>query len=310
MSKPVSVLTVPAFKDNYLWLIHDGCNAAAVDPGDAAPILAALKEHGLTLTAILLTHHHADHIGGVPELLRRFSVPVFGPRHDGIAAVTVPLGEGDSVEVPGLHLTLRVLDVPGHTRGHIAYVRDGAEPWVFCGDTLFAGGCGRLFEGTPAQMAGSLAKLAALPEAQGSTTLRAAGISYSTQLVATTADLPLVRNWPVAKGSFVTPADQRSYAAVVVLGQTVAQLTFPDDPDPVGRYLLMGNVPFQVIGVMSPKGATQWDSDQDDVVMVLFTANREVFGLRRTRPPEEPEKPSEEPEKEPAQPDERPVAER
>jgi len=165
MSKPVSVLTVPAFKDNYLWLIHDGHNAAAVDPGDAAPILAALRQHGLTLTAILLTHHHADHIGGVPGLLAQFPVPVFGPRHDGIAAVTVPLGEGDHMAVPGLDLSLRVLDVPGHTRGHIAYIRDGTEPWVFCGDTLFAGGCGRLFEGTPAQMTESLGKLAALPEA-------------------------------------------------------------------------------------------------------------------------------------------------
>jgi hydroxyacylglutathione hydrolase len=165
MSKPVSVLTVPAFRDNYLWLLHDGRNAAAVDPGDAGPILAALHEHGLTLTAILLTHHHADHIGGVPGLLARFPVPVFGPRNDGIAAVTVPLGEGDRVEVPGLDLALRVLEVPGHTLGHIAYARDGSEPWLFCGDTLFAGGCGRLFEGTPAQMADSLGKLAALPDA-------------------------------------------------------------------------------------------------------------------------------------------------
>ena len=159
------MLTVPAFRDNYLWLIHDGRNAAVVDPGDAAPILAALQEHGLALTAILLTHHHADHIGGVPALLERFQVPVFGPRHDGIAAVTVALGEGDRVDVPGLDLALRVLDVPGHTLGHIAYVCDGAEPWLFCGDTLFAGGCGRLFEGSPEQMAASLGKLAALPEA-------------------------------------------------------------------------------------------------------------------------------------------------
>jgi hydroxyacylglutathione hydrolase len=165
MTNPVSVLTVPAFQDNYLWLIHDGNHAAVVDPGDAAPILAALNDHGLVLTAILLTHHHADHIGGVPRLLQHYPVPVFGPENDGIAAVTQRLAEGGGFMVPGLDLHLRVLDVPGHTKGHIAYVRDGAEPWVFCGDTLFAGGCGRLFEGTPEQMTASLGKLSALPGA-------------------------------------------------------------------------------------------------------------------------------------------------
>jgi len=158
------VLAVPAFKDNYLWLVHDGVHAAVVDPGDAEPILAALAAHHLTLTAILLTHHHADHIGGVPALLASTDVPVFGPRADGITAVTVPLAEGDRVEVPGLALRLRVLDVPGHTLGHIAYVSETPDAnWLFCGDTLFAGGCGRLFEGSPAQMRDSLAKLAALP---------------------------------------------------------------------------------------------------------------------------------------------------
>lgn len=164
-SRALSVLALPAFQDNYLWLIHDGVHAAIVDPGDAAPVLAALEQHHLTLKAILLTHHHADHTGGVPALLRHADVPVFGPRADGIDAVTVPLAEGDLVQVPGLELTLRVLDVPGHTRGHIAYVREtpGAH-WLFCGDTLFGAGCGRLFEGTPGQMADSLGKLAALPE--------------------------------------------------------------------------------------------------------------------------------------------------
>jgi hydroxyacylglutathione hydrolase len=160
----LAVLAVPAFKDNYLWLIHDGVHAAAVDPGDAGPILAALQSHKLALTAILLTHHHADHIGGVDGLLERFAVPVFGPEHDGIAAVTQPVSEGDRVSVPGLDLELDVLEVPGHTKGHIAYVRRSGLHWLFCGDTLFAGGCGRLFEGTPEQMVVSLSKLAALPE--------------------------------------------------------------------------------------------------------------------------------------------------
>jgi hydroxyacylglutathione hydrolase len=134
-------------------------------PATGQPILDALRANGLTLTAILLTHHHADHIGGVPQLLAEYSVPVYGPRNDNIAAVTHPLGEGDRVQVPGLALELSVLDVPGHTLGHIAYVSEtpGAH-WLFCGDTLFGAGCGRLFEGTPAQMAASLAKLAALPD--------------------------------------------------------------------------------------------------------------------------------------------------
>lgn len=158
------VLTVPAFQDNYLWLIHDGANAAVVDPGDAAPIFAALDEHHLSLAAILLTHHHADHVGGVGALLRRFPVPVYGPAGEAIAEVAQPLREGDTVHLTHPDLSLQVIDVPGHTRGHIAY-HAPHEQWLFCGDTLFAGGCGRLFEGTPEQMAASLAKLAALPDA-------------------------------------------------------------------------------------------------------------------------------------------------
>jgi hydroxyacylglutathione hydrolase len=163
MKNALSILTVPAFDDNYLWIIHDGQHAAVVDPGDAVPILAALAQHHLELSAILLTHHHADHIGGVPDLLKHKLVPVYGPTNDGIAAVTNPLAQDDRLHLPELDLNLKILEVPGHTLGHIAYFAP-LQHWLFCGDTLFAGGCGRLFEGTPAQMLHSLDQLAALPE--------------------------------------------------------------------------------------------------------------------------------------------------
>ena len=161
----LSVLTIPAFSDNYLWLIHDGSKAVAVDPGDAGPIMAALDARKLSLAAILLTHHHPDHVGGVEALLRhvnRPDFPVYGPAREQIAGVTHKLAEDDVVAIPELALRLDVLDVPGHTSGHIAYV-ERERGWLFCGDTLFAAGCGRLFEGTPEQMIHSLAKLAALP---------------------------------------------------------------------------------------------------------------------------------------------------
>src|SRR5689334_19480652 len=117
----LTVFAVPAFKDNYLWMIHDGTNAAVVDPGDAAPVLAALEAHRLSLVAILLTHHHRDHVGGVGALTQAFDVPVFGPRNDGIEGITIAAGQGDVVSIPELQLDLSVLNVPGHTLGHIAY---------------------------------------------------------------------------------------------------------------------------------------------------------------------------------------------
>lgn len=166
----LDVLAVPAFDDNYLWIIHDGRHAAVVDPGDAVPVLAALQAEGLTLAAILLTHHHADHVGGVVELARSAvsdefpAIPVYGPAREQsrIKGMTVPLHGNDEVMIPSLGLSLQVIDVPGHTLGHIAYY-SAEQGFVFCGDTLFAGGCGRLFEGTPAQMVESLAKLSSLP---------------------------------------------------------------------------------------------------------------------------------------------------
>jgi hydroxyacylglutathione hydrolase len=159
----LAIIPIPAFSDNYIWLVREGAHAAVVDPGDATPVLAYLDREKLTLSAIIATHHHNDHVGGIPALLARSSVPVFGPARETIPGRTHALAEGDEITVPGPELTLRVLDIPGHTAGHVAFVGGGAAPIVFVGDTLFAVGCGRLFEGTPAQMAGSLAKLAALP---------------------------------------------------------------------------------------------------------------------------------------------------
>jgi hydroxyacylglutathione hydrolase len=163
VDQSLQVTAIPAFDDNYLWLIHDQEYAAIVDPGDAASVEAALAAHQLKLAAILLTHHHADHAGGVPALLRHWNVPVYGPASERIPGISHPLREGDVVTLTSPALRLSVLDVPGHTAGHIAYVAE-SEPWLFCGDTLFAGGCGRLFEGTAEQMTNSLEKISALPD--------------------------------------------------------------------------------------------------------------------------------------------------
>ena len=161
----LSILTVPAFQDNYLWLIHDGVHAAVVDPGAAEPILEALAAHHLTLTAILLTHHHADHIGGVPELLRHFAVPVYGPHSEKIAAVTAPRAEGEQVLLGYPSLSLQVIAIPGHTRDHIAYLCEiNGEQCLFSGDTLFGAGCGRVFDGSAPQLHDSLNRLATLPD--------------------------------------------------------------------------------------------------------------------------------------------------
>jgi len=157
---------VPAFQDNYLWVARgaDAAWAVAVDPGDAAPVAAWLAAHRARLAAILVTHHHGDHVGGVAALADG-TVPVFGPRTEAQAVVTHPVGDGDRVPLPALGLELEVLEVPGHTRGHLAFLdrTPGAET-LFCGDTLFSAGCGRLFEGTPEQMLASLDALAALPD--------------------------------------------------------------------------------------------------------------------------------------------------
>jgi hydroxyacylglutathione hydrolase len=155
------IVPVSAFKDNYVWTLRNARQAAVVDPGDARPVLDYLARERLELVAILATHHHADHVGGIAELLEHRRVPVYGPRNEPIATLTRAVSEGDEVAVPELGAVFSVIDIPGHTRAHIAYYGAGA---LFCGDTLFACGCGRLFEGTAPQMYASLQKLRALPD--------------------------------------------------------------------------------------------------------------------------------------------------
>ena len=160
----LSVSPIPAFRDNYIWMIANQTAAIVVDPGEADPVLATLAQRSLRLCAILLTHHHEDHIGGVARLLETADVPVYGPRQDAIACVTHPVDEGDRLTLADLDgLTFSVWHIPGHTRGHIAYYAP-VPKWLFCGDMLFGAGCGRLFEGTPQQMLDSLSRLASLPD--------------------------------------------------------------------------------------------------------------------------------------------------
>ena len=156
-----NIVPVSAFTDNYIWVIHDQYHAVVVDPGEAKPVLDFLEQKKLKIIAILNTHHHVDHVGGNLKLLQQFQVPVYGPGSELISTVTHCLKEGDSVYLPELSLRLSILDIPGHTAGHIAYY--GAN-LLFCGDTLFSCGCGRLFEGTAQQMYISLNKLAKLPD--------------------------------------------------------------------------------------------------------------------------------------------------
>lgn len=163
-----NVSPIPAFQDNYIWLITNNNHAVVVDPGEAAPVEKMLAERGLTLDAILITHHHWDHTGGVKALLANWSqAQLYAPAAEAMpAAGAIALSDGDSVCLPTLALELKVMSVPGHTLGHIAYYahQQPAPPLLFCGDTLFSGGCGRLFEGTPKQMHDSLQRLASLPD--------------------------------------------------------------------------------------------------------------------------------------------------
>ncbi len=156
----LTIMPIPAFDDNYIWLLHNGQNAVVVDPGDANPVIEKLMSLQLNLSAILITHHHRDHINGVNALLKQSSdlapITVYAPQYEQFDFEHIKLSEGDIVNLPQIGQSFKVLWLPGHTLGHIAYVNDAQ---LFCGDVLFGAGCGRLFEGTPAQMLHSLQRL-------------------------------------------------------------------------------------------------------------------------------------------------------
>lgn len=156
----MEIVRLHAFSDNYIWCLRHQGMLAVVDPGEAAPVVHYLQQSGDRLCAVLLTHHHGDHVGGVRDLCEGGDITVFGPAAEKISGVTHPLNGGENIQLPGMNLTLQVIAVPGHTRGHLAYYRPGQ---LFCGDTLFTLGCGRLFEGTPEQMWQSLSMLMSLP---------------------------------------------------------------------------------------------------------------------------------------------------
>lgn len=160
----MTLIALPAFSDNYIWMLHDGQQAIVVDPGDAAPVHSALDAQGLALRAILVTHHHADHTGGIAGLRDRLQGHVYAPAAEPVAGAFVAVRDGSCFDAAGTGF--EVIEVPGHTAGHVAYLGrtpDHASPVLFCGDTLFSAGCGRLFEGTPAQMLASLRRLDAAP---------------------------------------------------------------------------------------------------------------------------------------------------
>ena len=163
----INIIPIAAFKDNYIWTLHNRQYAAVIDPGDAAPVRVWLDTQQIRLAAILCTHHHNDHTGGICELAQLYNVPVYGPRHEIIPCISHPVSEGDIVEISELNISIKVLDIPGHTRGHVAYLTRKSPDEagnIFCGDTLFGCGCGRLFEGTAAQLHHSLQYLAQLAD--------------------------------------------------------------------------------------------------------------------------------------------------
>lgn len=174
----INITPIKAFSDNYIWAVTnkeankatDSNTVALVDPGDAGVCIDFIEKNQLMLNAILITHHHSDHIGGIEALMaycqkNQWPLTIYGPANENIPHCNIKLIENNTVNLSALNITLQVIDLPGHTAGHIAYfANDSIKPLLFCGDTLFSGGCGRLFEGSAQQMLNSLTKLANLPE--------------------------------------------------------------------------------------------------------------------------------------------------
>ena len=245
------VTAIRAFKDNYIWLLRKGAQAVVVDPGDCQPVLAALERAGLTLAAILVTHHHADHQGGVAGLRERFAVPVYAPAAESITALSRPLHGGETIRLDALDESFTVIPVPGHTAGHIAFHGGGA---LFCGDTLFAGGCGRVFEGTMAQMVTSLARLAALPDA----TACYCAHEY------TEANLRFAL--AVEPGNAALRARVQAVAAARARGEATVPFTLPGE---------RATNPFLRCGEPEVIAAARREGAESDDALAVFTALRE-----------------------------------
>lgn len=255
----LKIIRIPAFKDNYIWLLVNtktNCGAV-VDPGDAKPVLDVLEANHIQLTAILVTHHHADHCGGIPKLLEHLDVPVYGPKHETIPHCSHPFGEGDKVILDDIDTQFSVLDIPGHTLGHIAYVGDNM---LFCGDTLFTGGCGRLFEGTALQMFNSLNKLKQLPKE----TLVYCGHEY------TLANLEFALTIEPENKILIQRFEQVKTQTAKQEATVPSLLSLELETNP----FLRTNIPAVIVAVK--KFATHKIEDESDVLLNI-RANKDIF---------------------------------
>ncbi|WP_346798291.1 hydroxyacylglutathione hydrolase [Halomonas sp. Bachu 37] len=249
----LSVTPIPALSDNYIWLLRQDSSqdVCVVDPGEAAPVLALLEREELVLNTIMITHHHADHTGGLKELIKRYQPRVIGPDNPAINGIDEVVGDGDEVRVMGR--LFEVIATPGHTLDHVSYFTAGIPPLLLCGDTLFAAGCGRIFEGTPEQMYRSLSRLARLPE----DTLVFAGHEY------TQANL-----------KFATAADGDNAEVANALEECrkARALDRPTLPSTIGRELKIN--PFLRTGDDRMRAAAAMQGSADDD-LATFTTLRE-----------------------------------